>query len=95
MRFKVGDRVRVYGLYCEVINGTVESLGNPQIFVRADSDGKIYSPYPQQCRRLVKKERRRVWVVSWAFKNLAGAEEFVRTENPHDKDFKEFVEVKK
>lgn len=44
------------------------------LIVRRDGDnpGDLLSVYPQQCRRLVKKPRRRVWV---SFKRVPGMDE--------------------
>lgn len=63
MKFKVGDRVAVYGPERDV--GTISEV-NGRGFVRMDPDDNNFDTnwfHPKQCRRLVKKERRRVWVV--------------------------------
>ena len=74
-KFKVGDRVRVYGHRTNdwmPFTGTVVQRDYPELndrsgctlAVEADA-GKVgvFLVHPKQCRKLVKKERRRVWVV--------------------------------
>lgn len=66
---KVGDRVRVYGWDFDdpkealIFNAEVlEKLSNGMLKVRnprLDGDDFVH---PKQCRKLVKKERRRVWI---------------------------------
>jgi len=59
---KPGDRVAVYwGKRCV---GTVEMIRNDgllQISVENGSTSDTWIAHPKQCRKLVKKERRRVW----------------------------------
>lgn len=66
LKYKEGDRVKVYA----TLNGSVaETKGT---FTRFRPDGMMYVnldgrrgeivAHPKQCRRLVKKQRRRVWI---------------------------------
>lgn len=71
-KFEKGERCAVYGsvkdnhrniLYlrgarCEV----VEVIASDELLVKADVDGWKYSVHPKQCRRLKRRERRRVWI---------------------------------
>lgn len=72
--FKKGDRVRVigplhgnsrfsdrlYGHSREV--GTILEIMVPNLRVKMERDGNTGWVHPKQCRRLVKRERRRVWL---------------------------------
>lgn len=100
MKFQVGQRVRVYdggSNRCGVVSERPENdLTDDAIWVQFDTPffGKLaQSCSPQQCRRLIKKPKRRVWLnwndieagdptVCWSWE---------RTTN----EFVEFVEVKK
>lgn len=57
--FKVGDRVAVYSGRGRFV-GTVETVMNTILEVRLD--GRVGQFHSHQCRRLVKKPRRRVWI---------------------------------
>lgn len=67
--FAVGDRVKVYGHYeygvmHSDVTGTVETgtyEGRAFMYVRLKDDTIIH-PHPNQCRRLKKRERRKVWI---------------------------------
>lgn len=63
-KFKVGDRVRVYGhsdCARESFGGVVKEIHGAWLKVYSDG-GSLVAAHPKQCRKLVKKERRRVWV---------------------------------
>lgn len=75
MSFKVGDRVAVYGVLYDCYAGPVgvavnrkvaEVVGIPfenQLKIEIISDrSSWYFVNPKQCRKLVKKKRRRIWV---------------------------------
>lgn len=61
-QFKVGDRVRIYGFHIDdaghVMDRTIDEVCDNGLL---GTDGGEYV-HPKQCRRLVKRERRRVWV---------------------------------
>jgi hypothetical protein len=116
MKFKVGDRVAVYGhmahtgrrfvgVVAEKSRQTSEQFrGDDYILVRPgrDKDGGYFCS-PKQCRRLVKKERRRVWVGlrryvlgNGTYHDFLEARSELPTGNTADsKPWIEFVEVKK
>jgi hypothetical protein len=72
---KVGDSVAVYGI-CLVPSagrssgtvmdrwvGTVHRIHQGiGIEVRSHEDECVYSVHPKQCRRLVKRQKRRIWI---------------------------------
>jgi hypothetical protein len=67
MKFQVGDRVAVYAYQHQTSPGrrigrvsSISHYGN--IVVRFDSFGPVGFFHPKQCRKLVKKEPRRVWI---------------------------------
>lgn len=72
MKYKVGDRVAVYGTVpCELnkySNAYKRGAKATVTNVHADDEIEVETIYgktvchPKQCRRLKKKERRRVWV---------------------------------
>lgn len=87
--FKVGDRVRVFGIIKSLAAGevigcvgehndmfVVDANASPE-YVRVQCDSGVkYLAHPKQCRRLVKKQRRRVCIRygpdgewAWLFKN--------------------------
>jgi hypothetical protein len=66
-KFKVGDRVRVYGGTNpdegEFFDGTVRQIEGRWLVVKDDRNGEVVSSFHvKQCRKLVRKERRRVWI---------------------------------
>lgn len=67
MKFKVGDKVVVYGILDKSIPeraiAEIKSIhddGNLRLVFRNGSFSM--SAFPQQCRRLVKKPRRKLWI---------------------------------
>ena len=63
MKFKVGDRVKIYS--AEGINyGHVEGIHEPtgNMGVKLISADRIVPVHYKQCRRLIKKKRLEVWV---------------------------------
>lgn len=105
--FKVGDRVRVYGsvvvqtysgdsqeikpLVCNL--ATVQEVWSRELMLHQENSAFRIFAHPKQCRRLVKKKRRRLWLGG------TGAEDSVPrlvacSLVPRD-GFVEFVEVKK
>lgn len=72
MKLKIGDMVRVYGAVEDAepklvltpgsrCKGEVVSIGDRDIYFR-DEHACLLRANIKQCRKLVKKERRRVWV---------------------------------
>ena len=67
-KFKVGDRVAVYGTipnhYLSGHKGTVfdPRENGPGIQVKLDGGDVVYYVHPKQCRKLRKKERRKVFI---------------------------------
>jgi len=69
--FKVGDRVRVYGhkaldwetTDARVIERGVDELIHAEFIMVLANNGLRVLVHPKQCRRLVKKYRRRVWII--------------------------------
>lgn len=93
--FKVGDRVRVYGAR---YNGTVEPFVATieHIYqngsIKVSSDNIMYCEiHPKQCRHLVKKERRRIWVKF----HPQGQIYTVECSEPQEEGWIEFVEVRR
>ena len=111
-KFKVGDRVKVFVTLQSVpyeTPGTVTAIMSPRL-IKVNLDrvettaGKIIGAHPKQCRRLIKKPRRRVWVHGNPKIKLGDAIEtagdllfYISTEpSPTYKGaYIEFVEVKK
>jgi hypothetical protein len=110
--FQVGDRVAVYGLdgNCELvrIKTTITGLpANGQLYLDEKDTVKTTVPrydfsmaHPKQCRRLVKKPRRRVWVNQYtegvygsAYAEQGAAENAGR--NSQGRELVEFVEVRR
>ncbi len=68
--FKVGEMVSVY-IGRDRRLGEVESIvDDHEIIVRFSGDGYAVSVSPKQCRRLVKKPRRRVWITKSQLENM-------------------------
>lgn len=60
MKFKVGDRVRVY--QCEVKDtGTISDISEDGL-IKVVSKEVTYIVHYKQCRRLIKKKRREIWI---------------------------------
>ena len=109
MKFKVGDRVAVYGYvsrYGRSYRGARgEVVGfdtNNFLLVTFDQDSiekSSYSAHPKQCRRLVKKKpRRRVWLgpatVAELDRDTVSSQNRVYSERPPYEGWVEFVEVR-
>ncbi len=62
--FEVGDRVAVYNEKNRYAGETIESSypDSDYLIVRLNN-GRIVTAHKKQCRRLVKKERRRIWIL--------------------------------
>lgn len=60
----IGDRVRAYVDARSMIIGTINNRSNLQAnIVWITATDAVYGPYhPKQCRRLMKDERREIWV---------------------------------
>ena len=101
--FQVGERVRVYVVFGNVPfsgSGKVETVDQPEntVWVLLDdgtSSGSILVHH-KQCRRLVKRKRRSVWVdKEWLDgKTVSCSVEFKRP-TKHLEDYVEFREVAK
>ncbi len=96
-KFKPGDRVAVYSSQCEILNCYKATILNTSertnsLFVKFD-DRRQQSVWPQQCRKLVPKKRRRVWVDYDAAYSTKLAIVYVRP--VANIGYTEFVEVKK
>lgn len=65
MKFKAGDQVVVYGrewgAKMQGFKAKVESI-NEDGMLFVNTKDTAYYVHPKQCRRLVKKPRRRIWV---------------------------------
>ncbi len=69
MKFKVGDRVAMYGaIYTHTgwrdargLRGTV-IIVHSNDSIRVEVDKATFDVHPIQCRKLVKKEQRRIWM---------------------------------
>lgn len=106
MKFQVGDRIAIYGPQArggdgkvvgsvmDRVTGVVTSYQDYLLqFIDDSGGGCEYEVHPRQCRRLIKKKRRRVWIPPWVLKNNSGAGEFIQTIPPLDLSFVEFIEV--
>lgn len=61
-KFKVGDRVVMYNGFARH-TGVINSLVRSSLYqIKIDSTESVMTFHEKQCRKLVKKERRRVWV---------------------------------
>lgn len=58
---QVGDRVAFYTQHGRTV-GTVERVGVFKLKVSGDNGGTLFDVHPKQCRRLVKRERHRLWI---------------------------------
>ena len=99
---KVGDVVRLVGYGCsdqypvcvegeraEVVQLTPKG---DTIFIKlADADDKI-EVYPSQCRKIVVKKRRTLWIKTLPFRS---GNMFTVSDHPVNADYVEFVEVRK
>lgn len=101
-KFKVGDHVAFYTSLGRTI-GTVTQALNEELHIRLDvnpSDRCLVKAHPKQCRRLVKKERRRVYIPDVYLKKLledsvdAQCQHQISTHPVLDDDV-EFIEVRK
>jgi hypothetical protein len=104
-KFKVGDRVRCYGVIVHdfsmhSLDATILKLEDTGLLWVKFDDGREHRFYPQQCRKLVKKERRRIILKEYDIPTayLAPTKAVVGKRNPDSpllKDWVEFVEVRR
>lgn len=108
---QVGDRVAVYGAIFstkkkEYFGSAVdwrkgEVVGTVQagdMIVFKDEWGEDFTAHPKQCRRLVKKERRRVWVYQDRLGSITEQPTaYYRDQPPDDSPghWVEFIEVRR
>lgn len=94
--FKVGDRVYCYNTNLMNISirhiGIVECIDKCLLTIRTDSSG-IIANY-KQCRKLKKRERKRVWVHEEVFTGLQARFVTITPCAPESR-YKEFIEVRK
>lgn len=96
--FEVGDRVAAYNC-TKRYEGVVWSIDNrrwPTTLVIETRDD-VLSFHPKQCRRLVRKERRRVWVNMdhWDYYKADNPAHAYLEEPQDTPGWVEFIEVKK
>lgn len=104
-KFKIGDRVMVYGAvqigdqsYKARPGGkaTIIYYPNSEPYVQFDDDRDThYSVDPKQCRRLVKKPRRRIWIKTIVKNEYYKGTQYICSSFKTDDSFVEFVEVLK
>lgn len=101
MKFKVGDRVAVYN-YLGRNTGKISSLDDAgSFFVGLDqfvNGNDTMRAHPKQCRRLIKRPQRRVWISEEQLRLLNVYDALQRTQISLSKileDDVEFVEVRK
>lgn len=104
MNFKVGDRVVVYGGipgtgHCASRSkGTVIAITGIDIDIRFDDkigNSSSWIVYPQQCRKLVKKHKRRIWIEPFYVPISGQASLAGRVMGDSKEGFIEFVEVRR
>ena len=98
--FKVGDRVAAY-IGRQRIVGTIETIYEGKHMVLNGSADLLH---PKQCRHLVKKERRRVWIEArlldrdsdeWDSDDHQVIDVFKEYHEDPDRPLVEFVEVRR
>lgn len=109
MKFAVGDRVRVYGYIQKMFGSLTNANGAAFVVDTVEADDllfvtrlkDVYYVHPKQCRRIKKKELRRIWVekksanfpLSTTCDRLS--ERVWILEKPQNVETVEFVEVRK
>lgn len=90
VNMKVGDKIVIYN-NGERFTALVAALplGENQNIVVDNGRSPAFYVHPKQCRRLVKKERRRVWIHPSCIGKVGGI-----YDSPPSYDCLEFVEVK-
>jgi hypothetical protein len=107
-KFKVGDRVAVYdgghryeGNILEFSQVIGASSPYDCVVIRRVANGKTMSVHPKQCRRLGKKERRRVWMPQLNVDDMFKYPEYkdytaiLYKEKREGQSLVEFIEVRK
>lgn len=101
--FKIGDRVRVYGAtyayQCAVGAVTVINAdGTLHVATGLRSQPLIESAHPKQCRKLIKRPRRRAWLL-FRKETMVSLAHTCNKPSPEwasvDQTIIEFIEVKK
>lgn len=103
MKFKVGERVAVY-LWDGRFTAVIEHLNdNGSLDVKFDNLESRNHVHPKQCRRLVKKPKKKIWIDlnfdvvhdSMVGSYMQNAVVFLTPPLLNPQDFTEFVEVRK
>lgn len=98
-KLEVGDRVRAYGRQWDQGVGFIDIVGTISAFVAGEAlvntGDRVICCHPKQCRRLVKKERRRVWIRGLDLHTRSATPVVAYQKVDRDADFVEFVEVRK
>lgn len=108
-KFKAGDRVRVYGYLGQKhpVSASVTTVHTDELIVNIDvqirpgvfldgPDAVCVSVSPKQCRRLIKKPKRRVWINVKDLPGGTSGHAHYLINKPHNQpQYIEFVEVKK
>lgn len=93
-KFKVGDRAIVY-YYDSTTKGTIIQINNDTVLLRDDAGQDTGWFYYKQCRKLVKKERKRIWILNGPLEAKFNTLE-PKYQKPNDlRYYTEFVEVRK
>ena len=107
MKFKVGDRVAIFGYHGSRLgsgNADFYARGTRATVVQVCNDSEIivksgrseFEIHPKQCRRLVKKERRRMWLDFDGGRNTIGnGVAYPAYHANYGGYYTEFVEVKR
>jgi hypothetical protein len=102
MKFKVGERVVMYNgqIRYELKISKIGYLGTLFFFPEHNPGHNSYVAHPKQCRRLVKKPVRRIWLNRILVDKINPLYEFETIPiyvgpKPSNPDFIEFVEVRK
>lgn len=96
MKFKVGDRVAAYVSGRRYAGEIVQTI--PKLLVHVFKVHENYNPlhlHPKQCRKLVKKARRRIWInkVEFPLSPVYDGIHLSRTKPDDFNQWVEFVEV--
>jgi hypothetical protein len=112
-KFNVGDRVRVYatlnGNRAETAGELMRKRQDEMWFVKLDGRRGQIIAHPKQCRRLIKRPKRRIWIYATSFDDIqtVGQDEtsfeclrehpmvFTRRASDNMEKMIEFVEVKR
>ncbi len=94
MKFKVGDRVAIYEPFQRRIGWITGSCIDGNVWIGNEPHEMSYQIHSKQCRRLIKKKRREIWVVNTTLYFINNPKYDIYDRKPEGLNATKFIEAK-